>query len=195
MVTFEQAVHIAREVFARGGWGTEYFLAEDLTVEKPYGWEFSVRRRRPNEMVVGGCPGFIVEREDGRVFYLNTSPASIIEVEQDIRAYQAGFKSRWYDLVIHRVLDSVRTVEMILSFDLRYVEHEEAYGRVWRIPKRYTREVLESRLQRLPCKFEVQWPAGAQEVSRRLEEAGCCVFTLQGHSVTDEVSEVDDMIM
>lgn len=71
----------------------------------------------------------------------------------------------------------------------------EAYGSVWRIPKHYTREVLASRLQQLPHEFEVQWPAAAQEVSRRLEEAGCCVFELQGRSATDEVPEADDLVM
>jgi hypothetical protein len=187
MISFEQAGRIARDVFARGGWGPDYVLAEDYTVVKPYGWEFNVRLKNPKEVRIGGCPGFIVESEDGAVFYLNTSPSSIFEVEQEVRAYQAGFKSKWYDLVIHKVLDTVRTVEMILSFDLRYVEPEEAHGRVWKIPKRYTREVLLSCLQRLPCEFAVQWPAAAQEVSRRLEEAGCCVFELRAHPAITKV--------
>jgi len=182
MISFEQAERIARAVFTRGGWGQNYFLAEEMTAERPYGWEFSVRLKNPNDVRIGGCPGFIVERDDGAVFYLNTSPASLYEVEQEVRAFQMGFKSGWYDLVIQRVLNRDRMVDLLLSFDLTYIEPEEAFGRRWTIPKRFTREVMEARLRQPPCEFSVHRPSKAQKVTQLLDEANCCVYELRGRA-------------
>ena len=68
MISFEQAKKIAIQKI-----GPECGLIEESTVEKPYGWYFIyqsnewLRTRNIRDALIGSG-GFIVEREDGRIY-------------------------------------------------------------------------------------------------------------------------------
>lgn len=171
MITFSEAKQIALEKI-----GSDFILNENEIIEKPYGWYFSCRSKS-NDEIVFGSNGFIVDREDGHVFQFG----SAYSLERDIAAYEAGFRFDLYDLIILSVSNTQKTVQLLLDLDMHYVLDEEENGTVWKIPKKYEREQIQSALQSLPCTFPNQKFYFMFEKFLEIDKENCCTYQLDGH--------------
>src|SRR5260221_7754332 len=138
--------------------GLDLVLNETETLERPYGWYFAVGARQlpgagdDHEIGVGGSCGFVVEREDGRVFEFGSAFAP----EKWLENYVKGFKYERYDLTIHSVADIETTVDCLARLSMTYVVPEYEHGTLWKIPREFTRQQIEARLNQLPCRFRNQ---------------------------------------
>jgi len=177
-ISFDQAKQIALQHI-----GPECGLMEENTIEKPYGWYFIgqskefLRTGDEHHMLVGSG-GFIVERENGRIYEFG----SAYSTERNFAAYEWGLKYESYDLTITKIRDLEKTLHHLLTLNLTYVIPEVAHGRTWRIPKPYTREQLAQKLRVLPCIFEnCRGFYFKYEQLLELERARCCEYQLAEH--------------
>lgn len=178
MITFEEARRIALDKI-----GPNCALVESATIEKPYGWYFLGQSRAFLETgdhmhMLLGSGGFIVERADGRVFEFG----SAYPTERWIANYERGFKYHRYDLTVSAVSDPEAAVGLLARLDMTYVIPEPDGGTVWVIPRRYTREQLQRKLERLPCTFAGQAFWHRVEVFDEIDASGCCTYELREHT-------------
>ena len=177
MITFEEAKQIALNKI-----GPDCALFENKIIEKPYGWYFCYQSKA--YFVSGnwddaliGSGGFLVEREDGRVFEFG----STYGLERDFAAYEAGFKFHSYDLTIISVSDTKQTVSLLHKLDMVYVIPEYEHGVVWKIPQRFTKSQIRSLISSLPHTFYAQNFNFRIEVFAEIDVAGCCKYALREH--------------
>jgi hypothetical protein len=175
MITFEEAKQIALNKI-----GPDCALFEDEILEKPYGWYFCYQSKAyftsGNDWLIGSG-GFIVEREDGRVFEFG----SCFGLERDLAAYEAGFKFHSYDLTILSVSDIQQTITLLHQLDMAYVIPEYEHGVVWKIPQRFTKSQIRSLMRSLPHTFYAQNFYFRIEVFAEIDAAGCCQYELREH--------------
>ena len=177
MISFEKAKQIALDKI-----GPDCALIDDATLEKPYGWYFHYQSkaylRSGDDMdVLVGNGGFIVEREGGYVFAFNTA----YPLKRHFAAYEAGFKYECYDLAILSVSNLPETVDFLLKLSMTFIEPEEAYGTVWRVPQNYSEARIRSALAALPHTFENQEFYNRFETFLALDKAECCKYQLRGY--------------
>ena len=178
MISFEQAKQIAIQHI-----GPECELVEECTVERSYGWYFAYEtkqwlRTRQWRYRLIGSGGFIVEREDGRVYTFG----SAFPLERNFAASEYGLRYNVYDLTVRRIFDFEKTVDLLMTLGLTYVIPETAYGRTWRIPQDYHRAELSTLLRNLPHTFA--YCRGfyfRYENFLEIDRAGCCEYELTGH--------------
>jgi hypothetical protein len=60
-----------------------------------------------------------------------------------------------WDLVITKVKNIQKTIDLLLKLGISYVVPEEAYGTEWRIPQRYEQLELKRKLAQIPVRFNV----------------------------------------
>lgn len=177
MIDYAQARQIALAHI-----GPDCALIEEATFEKPYGWYFCGQSRAYLEtgnimvMLVGGG-GFIVERENGRIFAFG----SAYPLDTWIANYERGFKYASYDLVITAVYDMHETARLLQRLDMTFVLPETAYGVEWKIPEQYGHKQLLAALKRLPCLFQDQAFWHKVEVFDQIDVADCCAYELREH--------------
>jgi hypothetical protein len=180
-ISFEEARLIALSRI-----GSECALIETETLEKPYGWYFMYQSREyletgNHEKMLVGSGGFIVEREDGRVFEFG----SAFPIETWLANYEKGFKYDFYDLTILSVADPAATVDSLARLSMQYVVPEFERGTLWKIPREFTRKQLVDRLSRLPCVFQNQAFWHRVEELEQMKRSGCCKYELRGHDASD----------
>ena len=177
MITFEEAKQIALNEI-----GPDCALFENKIIEKPYGWYFCYQSKAYfvsgnwHDALIGNG-GFIVEREDGRVFEFG----SAYELERNFAAYEAGFKFHSYDLTIISVSDTKQTVSLLHKLDMVYVTPEYEHGVVWKIPQRFTKSQIRFLISSLPHTFYAQNFSFRIEVFAEIDVAGCCKYALREH--------------
>ena len=175
MISFEEAKQIA---LARIG--SNCALIESATFEKPYGWYFNFQSRAYLETgavltTLFGRGGFIVERSDGRIFEFGSG----YPVQQWIANYERGFKYDRYDLCIVAVASLPKTMELLYLLDMHYVEPEEEYGIVWKIPRQYSFTQIAAALCQMPCIFSDQAFWHRVDVFDEIDASGCCKYELR----------------
>jgi hypothetical protein len=176
MLTYEEARRIAE---AHAG---KLVLVEEATQERPFGWYFLAQSKAfvetgEHRHKLIGSGGFVVDRETGRVHEFG----SAYPVERNLRAYAKGFRYSSYDLTILTVRDVRTTARLLKELRMTYVEPEEAYGVVWRIPKDYRESQLRHFLHQLPYTFSGYNFFFGVEVFEEIDEAGCCTYELREH--------------
>ena len=176
MLTYEEARRIAE---AHAG---KLVLMEEAIREEPFGWYFVAQSRayvetRKLEHMLVGSGGFVVDRETGRVHEFGSAHP----LERNLRAYAKGFRYSRYDLTILSVRDLDTTVRLLKDLQMTYVEPEEAYGVVWRIPKEYRASQLRKFLHQLPYTFSGYNFFYSVEVFEEIDEADCCTYELREH--------------
>jgi hypothetical protein len=109
----------------------------------------------------------VVDKRDGRVFEYGsgwgTRTVEELPYHQMARAGRESVVRRsfpeydmrkHYRVIIHKIHDHPRLLEMLDSFELRYVIPEIEAGVIWRVAKRYDKELLKKRLaQPTPITF------------------------------------------
>jgi hypothetical protein len=184
MIDYQQARQIALDRI-----GHDCALYEDSILEKPYGWVFSFNSRRfletgdVGDMLVGSA-GFVVERENGRVFGFG----SAYPLEVWIANYEKGFRYDRYDLTITSVRDLSTTVRLLHRLRMAYVIPEEEHGVKWRIAKNFTPQQLAALLERLPLTFRAQSFAFRVDVFDEIDLTQCCKYAL-GEYLPDEEAD------
>lgn len=171
MITFEQAKEIALSKT-----GADFILNKNQIIEKPYGWYFCFHSKSDDDIIFGSN-GFIVDRDDGSICRFG----SAYSLDQNFAAYEAGFKYDLYNLIILSVSDIQKTVQFLRDLNMTYVNSEEENGTIWRIPKDYTVEQIQSALQSLPCTFFDQSFNFAFEKFLKIDKENCCKYKLDGY--------------
>lgn len=160
--------------------GPEKSLIDEASFEKPYGWYFFGQSNAYLEtgnvldMIIGDG-GFIVERQDGRVFAFG----SAYPVETWIANYEKGFKYESYDLIIRSVRDWIRTIYLLHSLSMNYVVPEVTSDVAWKTPEQYTIYQLGILLTRLPCVFTDQRFWHRVDVFDEMDRLRCCEYELR----------------
>ena len=172
MIDYEQARQIALDYI-----GPNCGLVGEAILEKPYGWYFADQSKAYLKSgdfrdMLFGSSGFIVEREDGRVFRFGSSYPSDVWLAN----YERGFKYHFYNLHITSIFDVEETVSLLYKLDMRYVVPEFAYGEEWKIPQRYTKEQIREAIQQLPGIFENQAFWHRTDVLDAITTCGCCAY-------------------
>jgi len=180
-ITFDEARSIALSRI-----GPECALIAAATLAKPYGWYFNYQNRaclekRDGGQMLVGSGGFIVEREDGRVFEFG----SAYPPETWLANYEQGYKYERYDLMIRSVVDLATTLDGLERLSMQYIVPELEHGTLWNIPRTFTRQQLADRLGRLPYMFENQAFWHRIEEFEELKRSGCCECELRGRPTAD----------
>jgi hypothetical protein len=179
VINFEEAKQIALNKI-----GPDCALFENQIIEKSYGWYFWFQSKAYfasgnwKDALVGSG-GFIVEREDGRIFEFG----SAYTLERNLAAYEAGFKFDFYDLTIIAVSDMKQTVNLLHKLDMIYVIPELEHGVVWKVPQTFTKAQIRSFLSSLPHTFSAQNFYFRIEVFGEIDAAGCCKYALREHQL------------
>lgn len=157
-------------------------LVEEATCEKPYGWYFCpqskefVRTRNRRDSMIGSC-GFIVEREDGRVFDFG----SAYPLETWFANYEKGFKYDWYDLTITSVRDLATTVRFLRRLDMFLEAPELSNGISATVERRYRWAEISMLLGQLPCTFRKQSFWHRVPELDAITACACCTYELREH--------------
>jgi hypothetical protein len=113
------------------------------------GWYFPYAIGAEEEMLFGSS-GVIVHKETGAVLQLGTA----FPVERDLQLYDKGYQFELYDVVVLGFASLEKAVSALESLRLQTADPEYEAGRVWRIPRRLSREEIRNRLEKLPALFE-----------------------------------------
>ncbi len=114
MISYEEAYSIALSRIS-----SNREIAEDLILEKPYGWYFREQTKeysktRDFRHILRGGESFIVEKKSGRV----VSFGSTFSLEDNFRYYEEGFKYKMYDLAIKEVYNLEATLQLLMILQL-----------------------------------------------------------------------------
>jgi hypothetical protein len=170
VVSFEQAKIIAQNFI-----NDDLVILEDNIIEKDFGWFFTFASKKTGEFLFGSN-GFIVDREDGRIYELG----SAFSVERDLQMYELGYKFKSYNLTIISVSNFPKTIYLLHKLRMKYVTPEFEHGTVWKIPKEYSYKELTKCLLNLPITFENQAFYFELETLEKLKQSKCCKFELEG---------------
>ena len=106
----------------------------------------------PNNLLVGAYNGILVDKESSDFL----QPGSALSLEEWIYGFEIGIRGGRYDLIIEKVIDYRKTLEILEKIGLNYVEIEIENGTEWKIPKNFKRKEIKRRLDKLPCEFKNQ---------------------------------------
>jgi hypothetical protein len=159
-------------------------ILEDNIIEKDFGWFFTFADKmfietKDKKYLLAGSNGFIVDREDGRIFELG----SVFSVERDLQMYELGYKSKFYDLTILSISDLDKTIQLLHKLRMTYVIPEFEHETIWKIPKEYSYKDLAKCLLNLPFTFENQAFYFRLETLEELKKSKCCKFELIGNNL------------
>lgn len=128
-------------------------IKEADILETDIAWYIPFHDRQPDGRKWAGVYwGFIVGKADGSMF----QPGSGLSIEKWLIGFELGLLQGPYDLEIVSVKYHAIAVRQLLSLGLTYFRPEEACGEVWKIPQRFTKDMIEERLQHLPGTFKNQ---------------------------------------
>ena len=152
MITKEQAIESLRSTL-----DDDMDIMFDNIIEKDYGWVIFCQSKKFIETgddgyILIGSGGTLVEREGGK----HIEFGSAYSLEENLEIYEKGYlKYENWDLVITKVNDIQKTIDLLLTFGLSYVVPEEEHGAVWRIPRQYEQAELKRKLMQTPVRFNV----------------------------------------
>nr|WP_319493358.1 YrhB domain-containing protein [uncultured Desulfobacter sp.] len=152
MITKEEAIELIRADLDE-----EMDVVADSIIERDYGWViFSQTKKyietRNTLYMTVGSGGVLVEKATGRKIRFG----SAYSTERSLEVYEKGyFEHNSWDIVVTRVYDIQKTVEILRKLGISYVKPEEVHGTVWEIPKEYTFKQFKSKLSRLPVRFNI----------------------------------------
>lgn len=161
---------------------------EEDIVETAFAWYIPFRDTQPDgEILIGSYNGFIVSKEDGNM----VRPGSGFPIEKWLTGFELGILQGPYDLEIVSVDDPGVAVWQLSSLGLTCFRPEEEGGVVWKIPYRFTKEMIEERLRSLPCVFRNQRFAFSIDNFVAIREKGAFSYLLfptseQRHNVIGE---------
>ncbi len=152
----------------------------------------------PTETYVG--QGYIfINKSDGRFFIYdsgNNDPKTDfiekIEIEKITRKIFPEFDIRKsYDIKINRILRKMSLIEKLLELDFVYTTPEIVGNDIFRIPKPYTQELFEKRLNQLPCEFSNVTAEKISIISSLNKLKKIVEFTISEHIETIKANRVE----
>lgn len=189
MISLNKARQIARRYI--DAIGPNNVLLEDSIVEQPYGWYFAWRSDNATYKKEGvdittyvvdalfSCPPVIVERDTGTPYMLPKAYMAEVALFESLkRAYNAGFRYRLSDLVIHDVYNLQNTVDFLYEL---HIADARSDTEVWQPPAYYTREGLRERLKTIPCAFSGYNFFWSYPIFEKYDRIDCCVYSLKPH--------------
>jgi len=152
----------------------------------------------PTEIYVGQGQIFI-NKIDNRFFVYgsgNTNPKKDfiekITTEKEVRKIFSNFDIRKnYDVKINRIFRKLNLIEKLLELSLSYTIPEIVGSDIFRIPKPYSRKILEERLNELPTKFTNVKAIKVVEILSLNEKSKTVEFEIAKHIDSVKVNRVE----
>ncbi|MEM7590495.1 MAG: YrhB domain-containing protein [Cyanobacteria bacterium P01_A01_bin.83] len=132
-------------------------IIQDATIETDYGWVFFSQTKKYIESgdfryKAIGSGGTLVEKYTGNMYKFGSG----FSLKDNLKIYELGyFRYRNWDIVIDTVRDETKTIKLLSQLNLSYVVPELAYGEVWTIPKKYSKNQLQNKIEQLPARFNI----------------------------------------
>lgn len=130
----------------------EYKILENKIVETDHAWYIPCRGNRPTYIAgttIYSSFGYIVGKKRGDLHI----PGTAYRIENWLLSYELGLLGGPYDLIITKVKNKELAKQYLQKLTLKYHIPELENGTTWRIPKTFTAEMIQERLQVLPCQF------------------------------------------
>ena len=156
-----------------------YVVVDDEVFDTDFAWyiPFTSLDVAEGPPVIGGGGGpnaYLVSKATGDMVKAVGHRASL---EDQFLGFEFGIAIGHYDLVISAVRNMEATVEIVDSIGLQYHHPETEHGRTYRISKRFSREMIASRLDTLPATFRNQQLSMRGRHFEQLRDANCCDFS------------------
>lgn len=154
MTDKKEAIRIAK-VFLNKKEGYQNYRVDDANIlERDSLWYIPFKQRIPksNEVSVGAYNGIIVDKNSSDFL----QPGSALPLEEWMYGFEIGIRGKRYDLIIEKVSDLQKALDVLSSMGLTYIDIEVEHGIEWKIPKNFTRKEIQKRLNKLPCTFKNQ---------------------------------------
>lgn len=119
-----------------------------------------------------GSKGVIVDKRSGRVIVLG----SAYPLERDLQAYDAGYPLTKAHLVVTRVADQNRAIELLQQLRVSKIEPEVSHGVTWRIPQMLSSSEIRARLATMPVDFGIIQVYFSVELLERARQDQCFSF-------------------
>ncbi len=154
-VTLEEAKQLVISKFQSDpSFGKIYFINDAKIKDKGVAWFIPFRY---NGHYAGGSQGCFVGKADGDIM----TTGSALPISMYFTGFKLGLRYQTCNLIIKKVNDPIKTLELILALDLKYIIPEEEAGVIWKIGQPFTSEMILNRLKNLPCTFYNQNIKGA----------------------------------
>lgn len=154
-MTLDQAKQkVLRKINNNPAFEGQYRIDERAIIENEKAWYIPFLRDKATErfVILGAYSGFIVGKDKGDLH----QPGTPLRIEKWLKAYALGLLNGPHDLVISKINDYKKTRDLLMRLDLQYHIPEQEYGASWKIPRSFTKKMIDQRLNQLPCCFKNQ---------------------------------------
>ncbi|WP_299555495.1 hypothetical protein [Seonamhaeicola sp.] len=150
----EKAIQITKSFLEKNEIYKDYIVDSFNILERESLWyiPFKELNPDPNNFLVGAYNGIIVDKSSSDFL----QPGSALSLDEWIYGFEIGIRGKRYDLIIEKIIDYQKTLDILSKIGLNYVEIEVENGTEWKIPKDFKRKEIKKRLDKLPCKFKNQ---------------------------------------
>ncbi|SHJ17125.1 hypothetical protein [Flavobacterium haoranii] len=150
----EKAIRITKTFLEKNEIYKDYIVDSSNILERESLWYIPFKELNPdsNNFLVGAYNGIIVDKSSSDFL----QPGSALSLDEWIYGFEIGIRGERYDLIIEKVIDFQKTLDILSKIGLSYVEIEIENGTEWKIPKNFKQKEIKSRLDKLPCKFKNQ---------------------------------------
>lgn len=154
MIRLDDAINMVVE-FANSKYqdNGKYIVDSENIIEKEQGWfiPFYLEGNESDRYKswIGAYKGCIVTKKDK----ICIQPSSPYSLDDWFWILNIGYGKGKQDFVITKIYDFEKTVELLLELGFIYTIPEVENGTEWKIPRRFTKKMLEDRLSVLPAIF------------------------------------------
>lgn len=150
----EKAIRITKTFLEKNEIYKDYIVDSSNILERESLWyiPFKELNPDPNNFLVGAYNGIIVDKSSSDFL----QPGSALSLDEWIYGFEIGIRGERYDLIIEKVIDFQKTLDILGKIGLSCVEIEIENGTEWKIPKNFKQKEIKRRLDKLPCKFKNQ---------------------------------------
>jgi hypothetical protein len=150
----EKAIRITKSFLEKNEIYIDYVVDSSNILERESLWYIPFKELNPdsNTFLVGAYNGIIVDKSSSDFL----QPGSALSLEEWIYGFEIGIRGKRYDLIIDKVVDYRKTLDILSKIGLKFVEIKVENGTEWKIPKDFKRKEIKRRLDKLPCEFKNQ---------------------------------------
>ncbi len=184
-------------------------IIENSIIERPYGWYFDYNTKEyvdtgNKAFYAAGGGGAIVDKNTGKVF----SFSSAVQLEDNFKAYEAGFIDEPYTLTVTSIKDEDRTTFFLKQLKVHQLVEASLDENIERLAPQmddklksvlnkiteinhgkkvlsridYTEEQIKSLISKLPCAFENLNLFYDWQTLQAIDVSGCMQYQLTGFS-------------
>jgi hypothetical protein len=161
-VTLEEAIQIVRDAFKTDYQFEKIFFIDSTRIaDKGIAWFIPFR---VNGYYGGGSQGCFVDKTDGDLMITGSG----LPISMYFTGFKLGVRYETSNLIIKKVNDPDKTLELLLALHLKYIIPEEKDGVIWKTAQPFTDEMILKKLKNLPCTFYNQNIFGAIRQFQRI---------------------------